>query len=83
MERGGLGAGRCADPQAKQRKETALARQVAGFRRPDDSAPAARRAGTTRHAGNAAKKKGPEIIRALVVVAVSNELLNQVADKQI
>jgi hypothetical protein len=57
---------RHAYPQANQRKETTLARQVADSGRRGDPAPAAQAAGSPSHAGKAAKKKGPEIIRALV-----------------
>ena len=59
-----LEARRCAYPQAAPRQETTLARKVADSKRPDDPAPAAQRAGSPRHVGKAAKKKGPEIIRA-------------------
>lgn len=59
-----LEARHCAYPQAAPRPETTLARKVADSKRPDDPAPAAQRAASPRHVGKAAKKKGPEIIRA-------------------
>jgi len=48
---------RCAYPQAKQRKETALAREVADSKRPGESAPAAQLTGTPRGAGIADEKR--------------------------
>ena len=56
----------CAYPQHKRRKETALAEKGARRRRFGTRPPAARIAGTPRHAGDAPKGKGPEKIRALV-----------------
>ena len=50
----------------QQAGQTSVARQVADGGRPADPVPAAQRAGPPRHAGIPGKKKGPEIIRALV-----------------
>ncbi len=53
-------------PQAKRRKETDLAGEVADSERCGELVPAALWARTPRHVGISGNKKGPEIIRALL-----------------
>lgn len=56
----------CAYPQAKQRIENALGPKTRGTGRFGQGPPAALAARTPHHAGISGKKKGPEILRALV-----------------